>query len=218
MPSKSNPEKDVGFGLYLGCEKEVNTIHVRNSNHDHKSTKKFKVSASNSSSRGESANQVIFSEINLEDTRSKDLNNIPILRFHFNNTLTQYVYFHLSEYYGKQGGGLNYFNIFQDLNEYIKQTADFPRLSHEEDTGRMCGVNLGQKLETSYRVHYNVSSWGECLRRCSADPECKAWSLNQDNGRCKQSKNDQTTQAPNYPDLVTGSWHCEIFYFDNLYF
>ena len=218
MPSKSNPEEDVGFGLYLGCEKEVNTIDVRNSNFDYKATRIFKVSASNSSSRDESATQVIFSEINLEDTRSKDLDNIPFLRFHFNNTLAQYVYFHLLEYYGKQGGGLNYFNIFQDLNEYIKQTANFPSLSQDTVTGRMCGVNIGQKLETSYHDHYNVSSWGECLRRCSADPECKAWSLNPDNGKCKLSKNDKTIQAPKWPDIVTGTRHCEMFYFDNFYF
>ena len=213
--SKSNtkPKEEVGFGLYLGCEKEINTIDVRNSNHDYKSTKKFKVSASNSSSRDTSETQIIFDEINLNDTRKMLLDDIPILRFHFENTVAQYVFFHLLEYYGNQGGGLNYFNILQDLNEYIKQTANFPSLSYDDNTGHMCDVKIGQKLHSYYHTHKHVSSWGECLRRCLPEPDCYTWVFNPDNGICRLGeKNNSLKKAPNYPDLVSGSWQCELFY------
>ena len=212
LPSTNKPKEDIGFGLYLGCEKEINTIDVRNSNYEFKATKKFKVSASNSSSRDASETQIIFDEITLNDTRNMLLDDIPILRFHFENTVAQYVYFHLLEHYGDKGGGLNYFNVFHDLNKYIKQTENFPSLSYDDNTGHMCDVILGQKLKSTYLVHDNVSSWGECLRKCWPEPKCKAWSLNPDNGKCRLSKKDVTLQAPKYPDLVSGSWQCEMFY------
>ena len=144
----------------------------------------------------------------MEDSRNKE--NIPILRFHFNNTLAQYVQFYILDYYDKQGGGLNYFNIYQDLNEYISQKSDFPSLSHDE-TDFMCqDMTVGMKLDSQYHVQENVPSWSVCHEKCLEDKECLAWSwgsaLN-----CKLSNSEKRTKAQKNTNQMSGFRQCKLF-------
>ena len=205
MPTQSKPGQEAAFILNLGCEKEINTIEVRNPSYK-SSTKTFKVSASNSSNEGFA--EVIFGE--MEDSRNENKENIPLLRFHFNNTLAQYVQFYILDYYDNQGGGLNYFNVYQDLNEYIYQKSDFPSLSHEE-TGFMCqDVVVGMKLDDHFRVHEDISSWSLCQEKCLEDEECRAWSWG-NALRCKLSKYEKRTVALTNIHQVSGLRQCKIF-------
>ena len=196
----------AAFQLNLGCKKELNTFEVRNSNNAYRSTKSFKVSASNSSTEGSAHVNIVDGE--MEDSRNKE--NIPILRFHFNNTLAQYVQFYILDYYDKQGGGLNYFNIYQDLNEYINQKSDFPSLSHDE-TDFMCqDMTVGMKLDSQYHVQENVPSWSVCHEKCLEDKECLAWSwgsaLN-----CKLSNSEKRTKAQKNTNQMSGLRQCKLF-------
>ena len=204
MPSKG---QKTGFQLNLGCEKELNTIEVRNSNNKSRSTKRFRVSASNSSNEG--ITEVIFVG-EMEDSRNKAKENIPILRVHFNNTLAQYVQFHILDDYDNQGGGLNYFNIYQDLNEYINQKSDFPSLSHD-DAGFMCqDVVDGMKLDDYYSVHENINSWSECHEKCLEDEECLAWSWGSQLN-CKLSNSEKRSEAQKFTSQVSGLRQCKLF-------
>ena len=207
LTSQNTPGQEAGFQLYLGCKKELNTIEVRNNlNYQKRSTKTFEVSASNSTN--ETFAQVILGE--MEDPQNYDSDNFPILRFHFDNTLAQYVQFHILDDYGMKGGGLNYFNIYQDLNEYINQKSDFPSLSHD-DTGFMCqDMTVGMKLEEHYSVHENVSSWRQCVEKCLEDEECQAWSWGR-SLKCKLSNYEKRTEALTNTNQVSGLRQCKLF-------
>ena len=145
----------------------------------------------------------------MEDSRNKE--NIPILRFHFNNTLAQYVQFYILDYYDKQGGGLNYFNIYQDLNEYISQKSDFPSLSHDE-TGFMCqDVVVGMKLDDYYSVQENVPSLRVCHEKCLEDEECLAWSWGPRSLNCKLSKYEKMSEAYTDANPMSRLRQCKLF-------
>lgn len=207
----NNDDKKGSFRLYLGCEKELNTLEVRNTNKNDytMSTKIFEVSASNSTI--EPIGQVIFRG-EMEDSRNKDNDNNKIQRFHFNNTLAQYVQFHLLEYYGDKGGGLCYFNVDQDINEYINQRSDFPSLSHDKtSTGFMCGdIQFGMRIETSYSIHEDVTEWSQCQEICLNETNCRAWSLGSA-GNCKLSYQETRMQTPQLPNRMSGLRHCKFF-------
>ena len=173
------------------------------------STQIFEVSASNSTN--EIITQVIFHG-EMEDSRNKDKDKNKLQRFHFNNTLAQYVQFHILEYYGNKGGGLCYFNVYQDINEYINQISDFPNLSHDmTSTGFMCGdIQFGMSLETYYLVHEDVSDWSRCQEKCLAETECRAWSVG-GAGKCKLSYQETRTETPQWPSMISGLRHCKFF-------
>ena len=208
--TNNDDNKKESFRLYLGCEKELNTLEVRNTNRNDRnmSTKIFEVSASNSDN--EPIGQVIFRG-EMEDSRNKDKDNNKIQRFHFNNTLAKYVQVHLLEYYGNKGGGLCYFNVYQDINEYIKQTPDFPSLSHEKkSTGFMCrDIQVGMSLKTDYLVHEDVWGWSRCQEKCLAETECRAWSVG-GAGICKLSYQETRREATKLPDKMSGLRHCKF--------
>ena len=206
LPSQ-NEGQEAAFQLYLGCEKELNTFEVRNSNNKYRSTRRFKVSALNSSNEG--FGKVIVNG-EMENSKNYDGDNIPILRFYFNNTLAQYVQFYILNYYGSEGGGLNYFNVYQDLNEYIYQKSDFPSLSHDE-TGFMCqDVVVDMKLDDHYVAHENVLSWSLCQGKCLEDEECQAWSWGPRSLNFKLSKYEKMSEARD-ANPVSGLRQCKQF-------
>ena len=209
----------MGFRLNLGCEKEINTIEIRNSNTEERSTKTFKVSASNSTNY-DANSQVILKEREIEDFRSREVEDIPIFRFHFRNTLAQYVTFHLMDYYGDKGGGLLYFNIFQDLNEYIIQTTDFPNLSYDEKTEFMCwDITQGLRYQNFYKIffHDEVTSWRDCLRLCAGDDLCKAWTMSF-KGKCCLSNGEEIELVEGNDGAVSGLRQCKIVIISKCFF
>ena len=100
--------EEQGFIMYLGCNKKVAGVSLRNTHngrHHDRSTKKLRILGSVT----KNGPWQEFLEANLEDSRRQ--NPPPLQQLIFaNSAVVSFIKFELLEFYGS-GGGLQYFAV-----------------------------------------------------------------------------------------------------------
>merc|ERR1712179_339534 len=101
--------EEQGFIMNLGCSKTVSSVSLKNTHngrHRDRSTKKFRI-------LGSTTNNGPWQELlvaNLEDSRQQDPPPLQQLMF-ANSAVVSFIKFELLEFYGRYGGGLQYFAV-----------------------------------------------------------------------------------------------------------
>ena len=101
--------EEQGFIMYLGCSKTVSSVVLKNTHngrHRNCATKKFRI-------LGSTTNNGPWQELlvaNLEDSRQQDPPPLQQLIF-ANSAVVSFIKFELLKFYGRYGGGLQYFAV-----------------------------------------------------------------------------------------------------------
>lgn len=109
-----NNLKNRKIVIDLGCTKKVKGVKLRNTNSGmwkDRATKGYSVEVSEDKKRWK---EVLSGE--LEDSRKKKCNKIPVHEKTFSPTMGRYVRFTMKDFYGF-GGGLQYFKAIVDDGE-----------------------------------------------------------------------------------------------------
>lgn len=103
-----NYKKNIKLVVDLSCVRKVTGVELRNTNNGKykgRATKKYSVEVS----EDKKAWKEVLSDELLEDSSNKLCNKIPVHKKTFKPTVGRYVRFTMKDFYGKHGGGLQYF-------------------------------------------------------------------------------------------------------------